>query len=131
MMQSVHKNLDFKNPRVLRNEAEYDAAVAQIDELLDRDPPPGSPENDRLELLSVLVEAYDEEHHQMGSSTPQEIVDFLLEQQGKSRADLASLFGGRSRVSDFFNRKRRLSIAQIQKLRAFLNVPADLLLEAV
>lgn len=130
-MQSVHKNLDFTNPRVLRNEAEYDTAVAQIDELLDRDPPPGSPENDRLEFLSVLVEAYDEEHHQMSPSTPQEIVDFLLEQQGKSRADLASLLGGRSRVSDFFNRKRRLSIAQIQKLRAFLNVPADLLLEAV
>lgn len=124
------KQLDASKPHVLRNEKEYDAAVGEIDALLDRHPREGSPEHDRLELLSVLVHAYDEEHHLMGSTaTPQAVVEFLLEQQGMTRANLASILGGRSRVSEFFAGKRRLSLPQIQKLRRLLNVPADLLLE--
>jgi len=131
-MSSEVKRLDFSKPHVLRNDAEYDAAVAEMDALIDRDPPPppGSPESDRLEFLSVLVEAYDEEHHAVGASaTPQAVLDFLLDQQGMTRAHLAGLLGGRSRVSEFFAGKRRLSLSQIQRLRQLLHVPADLLLE--
>jgi HTH-type transcriptional regulator/antitoxin HigA len=129
-MTVVMKRLDFSKPHILRNEKEYDAAVAEMDALLDRHPPVGSPEHDRLELLSVLVEAYDEEHHAMGATaTPQAVVEFLLEQQGMTRANLASVLGGRSRVSEFFSGKRPLSLSQIKKLRRLLNVPADLLLD--
>ena len=129
-MSSEMKRLDFSKPHVLRNNAEYDAAVAEMDALIDRDPPRGSPESDRLEFLSVLVEAYDEDHHAVGASaTPQAVIDFLLDQQGMTRAHLAALLGGRSRVSEFFAGKRRLSLSQIQRLRQLLNVPADLLLE--
>ncbi|HKP74159.1 MAG TPA: helix-turn-helix domain-containing protein [Longimicrobiaceae bacterium] len=121
--------LDFSKPHVLRSEAEYDAAVAEIDALLDQDPVPGSEEDERLEFLSLLVEAYDDEHFQMGeSSTPQSVVDFMLEQKGMQRGDLADAMGGRSRVSDFFNGKRELSRSQIKALRDLLGVPADLLL---
>lgn len=117
-------------PHVLRNEKDYDAAVAEIDALLDRNPAERSPERDRLDLLSVLVQAYDEEHRPMGSTaTPQAVVEFLLDQQGMTRARVAVIPGGRSRVSEFFAGKRRLSLPQIQKLRQLLNVPADLLLE--
>jgi len=129
-MTVIVKRLDFSKPHVLRNEKEYDAAVAEMDALVDRHPPVGSPEYDRLEFLSVLVEAYDEEHHAIGTTaTPQAVVEFLLEQQGMTRANLASILGGRSRVSEFFARKRRLSISQIQKLRKLLSVPADVLLD--
>lgn len=97
---------------------------------LDADPAPHSPPFDRLELLSVLVEACDEEHYPVGSTaTPQSIIEFLLDQHGMTRADLASILGGRSRVSEFFAGKRRLSISQILKLRKRLGVPADLLLD--
>jgi len=121
--------LDFSKPHVLRSDEEYDAAVAEIDALLDRDIVPGSEEEDRLEFLTLLVEAYDEEHFPMGgSSTPQSIVDFVLEQREMQRSDLAEAMGGRSRVSDFFNGKRELSRAQIKALRDLLGIPADLLL---
>jgi HTH-type transcriptional regulator/antitoxin HigA len=126
------KRLDRVRPHVLRNEAEYDAAVAEIDALLDRDPAAGTPEHDRLELLTVLVRAYDDDHYPMGeTATPQAVIEFLLDQRGMARADLAAILGGRSRVSEFFAGKRRLSIPQIQRLRALLNVPADLVLERV
>ena len=62
-------------------------------------------------------------------STPQSVVDFLLEQNDMTRAKLAPLFGGRSRVSDFFSGKHpRLSLGQIQALRARFGVSADALL---
>jgi HTH-type transcriptional regulator/antitoxin HigA len=121
--------LDFPTPHVLRSEDEYGAAVAEIDRLLDANPQPSSPEYDRLELLSLLVEDYEARHHPIDDSnlTPQDMVDFVLEQRGMTRADLAPLMGGRSRVSDFFNGRRSLSKGQIEALRKHLHIPADFL----
>ncbi|HEX8209610.1 MAG TPA: helix-turn-helix domain-containing protein [Longimicrobium sp.] len=122
--------IDMPAPRLLRTEEEYGAAVAEIDRLLDLDPRPYSEEYDRLEMLSLLVEDYDSRNHPIDDSdlTPQDAVDFMLDQKGMSRADLAEIMGGRSRVSDFFNGKRDLSKGQIAALRDKLGIPADLLL---
>ncbi|MBA3895198.1 MAG: transcriptional regulator [Gemmatimonadales bacterium] len=132
-MTTAHRTmrLDFSEPHVLRNQAEYDAAVAEVDELLERDPAEGSREADRLRFLSVLIGAYDDEHYPMGeTSTPQTVVAFMLEQQGMTRADLTPILGGRSRVSEFFSGKRRLSVPQMQKIRDVLHIPADLLMDS-
>jgi HTH-type transcriptional regulator / antitoxin HigA len=121
--------LDFTKPHVLRNVREYKAAVAEIDRLLDADPRAGSEEHDRLEFLSVLVEAYEAEHDPFDDAgTPQSVVAFMLEQAGLTRADLAPWMGGRARVSEFFASRRRLSISQITRLRDELGIPADLLI---
>ena len=122
--------LDFTKPHVLRTEEEYGEAVRMIDELLDRDPEAGTEEHDLLEFLTVLVEAYEAKHYpdEMFASTPQEVVEFMLEQKGMQRADLTEIMGGKSRVSEFFAGKRELSRTQIRALRDLLGVPADLLL---
>jgi len=121
--------LDFTKPHVLKNEDEYNAAVSGIDDLLDINPQPGSEDYDRLEFLSVLVQAYEEAFFPIDEQpTPQEVVSFMLEQKGLTRADLAKWMGGRSRVSEFFSGVRRLSIRQIETLRERLGIPADLLL---
>lgn len=122
--------LDFSTPHVLRNAKEYKAAVAEIDQLLDADPKRGTEAYDRLEFLSVLVEAYEDAHDPLDESggTPQSVVAFMLEQKGMTRADLHELMGGKARVSEFFAGKRRLSVEQIRALRDELGVPADLLI---
>lgn len=115
--------------RPLRTAREYRTAVQEIDELLDAQHAPGSPGDDRLALLSILVEAYEADRGiDLDDPTPQEVVDSLLEGRGLTRAALAPHMGGRSRVSDFFSGRRALSTAQVIALRAFLGVPADLLL---
>jgi HTH-type transcriptional regulator / antitoxin HigA len=119
----------YELTHVLRSAKDYRDAIAEIDALLDMDPARGTREYDRLELLSVLVEVYEDEHYPIDESgTPQEVVDFMLEQRGMTRAQLAPLLGGRSRVSEFFSKKRPLSVTQIRKLRDVLAIPADLLL---
>lgn len=121
------KLLDSKKPRLLHNDREYDAAVAELDELLDQDPAEGSDAFDRLEFLTILIETYDEEHHTIPDSTPQDVVDFLLEQRSMLRADLADVLGGRSRVSEFFSGKRELSLNQARALRDLFGISLDLL----
>jgi HTH-type transcriptional regulator/antitoxin HigA len=121
--------LDFSRPHVLRDETEYRLAIDEIDRLLDADPPKGSPDYERLEFLSVLVEDYEERHFPLGYGiTPQEAVEFMLEQKGLDRTDLAEWLGGKSRVSEFFSGKRPLSKAQVEALRTNLGLSADILL---
>lgn len=121
--------LDRSRPHVLRNEEDYEAAVAEVDAILTREPELGTPEADWLEVLVVLIESYEREHYPMGgTSIPQSILEFMLDQRGMSRGDLAEIMGGRSRVSEFFAGKRNLSLTQIRRLRHLLRVPADLLI---
>ena len=121
--------LDFTKPHILRSEEEYDAAIARIEDLLREDPASGNDEHDELLFLSLLVEAYEDEHYPMGErGTPQSVVEFMLDQKGMNRSDLSTAMGGRSRVSEFFNAKRPLSRGQIERLRDLLGIPADLLL---
>jgi HTH-type transcriptional regulator/antitoxin HigA len=121
--------LDFSTPHVLRTVKEYNAAVAEVDRLLDANPKKGSTAHDRLEFLSVLIAAYEDAHMpEPRNPTPQEAVDFFLEQHEMTRAELAPVMGGRSRVSDFFKGVRALSTSQMKALRELLGVPADLLL---
>lgn len=123
--------LDFTKPHVLRSAAEYDAAVARIDALLDQDPAPGSEDAEQLEFLAVLVKAYDDAHTRFaeGDVSPQAVVAFMLEQRGLTRADLVPLLKTPSRVSEFFSGARpTLSIGQIKALRRELGIPADLLI---
>jgi HTH-type transcriptional regulator/antitoxin HigA len=122
--------IDIPTPHVLRTPEEYEAAVAEIDRLLDLNPQPGTEDFDRLEMLSLLVEDYDTRNNPIDDAelTPQDVVEFMLDQKGMTRAHLAEIMGGRSRVSDFFNGKRDLSKSQIEAIRNALGIPADLLL---
>ena len=120
--------LDFSRPHLLKNDGECEAAIAEIERLVDEDVEAGSDDYDRLEFLSVLVEHYEDERYPMGAVTPQQAVAFMLEQKGLDRSDLDGEMGGKSRVSEFLSGKRELSKAQIESLSRLLGIPADILL---
>jgi HTH-type transcriptional regulator / antitoxin HigA len=120
--------LDFTKPHVLRDETEYEAAVERIDTLLRLDLEPYSDEWEELRFLSVLVEEYEREEYSIEPATPQQVVEFMLEQRGMDRADLYEVMGGKARVSEFFSGKRPLSLGQMKGLRKLLGIPADVLM---
>jgi HTH-type transcriptional regulator / antitoxin HigA len=122
------RTLDFRKPHLLRDQFEYEAAIEEVEHLLMKDPKAGSADYDRLEFLSVLIEQYEELAFPIDKASPQSVIDFMLEQKGMSRGDLADVMGGKSRVSEFFAGKRELSVNQVRALRETLGVPADLLI---
>ena len=122
---------DLKAPGILRTAVEYEAAVAEIDAILERDPVIGTPEHDRLEYLSVLVEAYEDEHLPAPPVvSPQQVVGFALEQHGLNRKDLIPILGSKSRLSEFFKGKRSLSKRQIAAIHERLGIPIEILFES-
>lgn len=115
--------------RPIRTVREFEHAVAELDRWAEIDPAEGTAGYDRMELLGILVGAYEEANlPRFRRSTPQDLVEFMAEQRGLTAGELAGIFGGRSRLSEFMNRKRELSKAQIVRLREELGIPADLLL---
>jgi antitoxin component HigA of HigAB toxin-antitoxin module len=85
----VETVIDLPAPRVIRTQEEFDAVVAEIDRLLDLNAPPESPEDDRLDLLSLLVEDYESRHDPIGDSdlTPEDIEAFMADQRRSAGLD--------------------------------------------
>jgi HTH-type transcriptional regulator/antitoxin HigA len=118
-----------ERPHVLHREKEYNEAVSAVRQLLERNPKKGTREFELLELLTLLIEDYETRNvPEPTAPSPAEMVEFMLEQKGLTRADLVKPLGGKSRVSEFFAGKRDLSTNQIKALRDLLGIPADLLL---
>jgi HTH-type transcriptional regulator/antitoxin HigA len=119
--------------RPIHTDAEYDAAVAVLDTLAVR--PEGSldsGEQDYLDTLTLLVEAYDDEHHGLDTkaSSPVDALKYLMEQSGMRTADLGRLLGNRGVASLILNGQRDLSKNHIRKLAEFFRVSPALFLAA-
>jgi HTH-type transcriptional regulator / antitoxin HigA len=113
--------------KILKTEAEYEAALDYVAALMDAEP--GSPEEEELELFSMLVEQYEQEHYPIALPDPVDAILFRMEQQGLTRKDLAVYIGSQSKVSEVLNRKRPLSLAMIRNLHEGLQIPAHVLLQ--
>ena len=113
--------------RPIKTEADYDAALARAEELMDANA--GTREADELDVLTTLIEAYEDKHYPMDLPDPIEAIKFRMEQQGLTRKDLEPLIGSRTRVAEVLNRKRNLSIAMIRRLNAALGISAEVLMQ--
>jgi HTH-type transcriptional regulator/antitoxin HigA len=110
----------------IKTEVDYEAALKEIERLFDAEP--GTPESDRLEVLTTLVEAYEDEHYAIPAPDPVEAILYYMESRGLKRADLEPYIGSRARVSEILNRKRPLTLAMIQRLNQ-LGIPAEALIQ--
>jgi HTH-type transcriptional regulator/antitoxin HigA len=113
--------------RPIRSEADYRAALTEIERLWNAEP--GSSEEDRVEVLATLVEAYEAQHHPIPAPDPIAAIEFMLEQKGLTRRDLEPAIGSRGRVSEILNRKRPLTLPMVRALSALLHIPAEVLVQ--
>jgi len=113
--------------RPIRNEEDYETALEEIEALWDAEP--DTPETDRLDILVMLVEAYEAEHYPIPDPDPIELILHVMEARGLTRRDLEPFLGSRARVSEILNRRRPLSLEMIRKLHSGLGIPADVLVQ--
>ena len=111
----------------IHNESDYKIALARANHLWGAKQ--DTPEGDELDVLLVLVEGYENKHHQMPQSDPVDAILFLMDQMNLTRKDLEVFLGPKSRVSDVLNRKRNLTLPQIVKLHKELHIPYESLIE--
>jgi len=112
--------------RPIRTKEDYEAACKRIDSIFQAEP--GSPEDDELEILTVLVDAYEEEHFPIGMPHPIEAIKIQMQALGMSRKDLMDCLGKSSgRISDILNKRRALTLADIRKLSDLLHIPIEVL----
>ena len=114
--------------KILKTEIEYNEACERIYSLINNSADaiePNSPDGEEMELLSLLVEKYEQENHPMNAPDPIEAIKFRMEQMSLKQADIAPLFGGKTRVSEVLNRKRTLTLKMITLLNRYLGIPLE------
>lgn len=112
--------------RLIKTRQEYRSALLRVEKLMDARP--GSAEGDELELLSALIEIYEEQHAPILPPDPIEAIRFRMEQENLRPQDLVPFLGSRSRVSEVLNGKRSLTLSMIRQLHRGLGIPTDVLL---
>ena len=115
------------NIKPVKTSTDYEAALKEIERLFEAQP--GTPQGDRLEVLTTLVEAYEDKHYAIPAPDPIEAIQYFMESRDLSRRDLEPYLGSRARVSEILNRKRPLSLEMIRELNQGLGIPAEVLIK--
>jgi HTH-type transcriptional regulator/antitoxin HigA len=116
------------NIKPIRTHDNYQAALKEISNLMETDPELGTAEGDRLDVLSILVQAYEQRHFPMDLPDPVEAIRFRMDQQGLKPKDLEPMIGQLNRVYEVLNRKRPLTMAMVWRLHTGLGIPAESLI---
>ncbi len=112
----------------IKTKKDYQQALARLEIIFDarKDTPKG----DELEILSMLIENYENKNFPVGFPDPIEAIKFRMEQLGYTQTDLANVVGLKSRASEILNRKRKLSLEMIRQIHNTLNIPTEVLIQA-
>jgi HTH-type transcriptional regulator / antitoxin HigA len=113
--------------RPIRSEDDYEAALAEVEALMDA--APGTPDGDRLDVLVTLIEAYEARHWSIEAPDPVEAIRVRMEQKNLRQRDLVPMIGTRGRVSEILSRKRPLTLPMIRRLSKGLDLSADVLIQ--
>lgn len=112
--------------RLIKNEEDYKKALSRIEELMNAQP--DTPEMDELELMTALVEMYEDRHYSISPPDPLEAIKFCMDQLGLTQKDMVPYIGPKSKVSEVLNGKRPLSLTMMRSLNKNLGISAEVLL---
>ena len=113
--------------KILKTKKDYQTALERFEEIFQ--PKVGSTESDEADVLSLLLKEYEEKHYVIKAPNPLEAIKYRMEQQGLTNSDLAVILGFKSRVTDIFNKHRKLNLTMVRKLHSQLNIPLETLVK--
>jgi HTH-type transcriptional regulator/antitoxin HigA len=111
--------------RPIRSEADYDAALKEIERYFENEPQPGTPAADRFDLLALIIEDYERKHWPIEPPDTIDAIRYRMETGGYTQADLGRLLGSRQRASDILTGKRALTMGTAWKLYREWDIPAE------
>ena len=114
------------NIKVIKTEKDYNQALKRLEKIFHA--PTESKEGDEAEIISILIEKYEDDHYPIDAPDPIEAIKFRMEQMGMNNNDLAEIIGYKSRVSEIFSRKRKLTLKMIRNLHEKLKIPYESLI---
>ena len=111
--------------RPIKTEKDYENALTRLEKIFDS--PTDSLEGDEAEILSLIIENYENQHYSIEAPDPIEAIKIRMEEMNLKQKDLIGIIGGKSRVSEILNRKKRLTVDMIRNLTLKLNLSASIL----
>ena len=117
--------------KIIKTESDYQEAVQELDRLIEFAAESESSNANKIEVLALLIEDYEQKHWQIGLPDPIAAIEFVMEQKDLSPRDLIPYIGSRSKVSEVLSRKRPLSLAMMKALHKHLGIPAEIFLQQV
>ena len=112
--------------KVIKTEEAYQQALKRLEVIFDA--PIDSTEGDEAEIMSILIEKYENENFPIGPPDPIEAIMFRMEQMDMKKSDLAEIIGYKSRVSEILSKKRKLTVEMIRRLHDKLKIPYETLI---
>jgi HTH-type transcriptional regulator/antitoxin HigA len=110
----------------IKTEKDYDKALERLEMIFDADP--NSKEGDEAEILSLLIDNYENQHYPIENPDPIEAIKIRMEEMNLKQKDLVGIIGGKSRISEILNKKKRLTVDMIRELERILNISALVLI---
>ncbi|MCM4154858.1 MULTISPECIES: transcriptional regulator [Christiangramia] len=109
----------------IKNEQDYEKALERLEVIFDA--PINSKEGDEAEILSMMIDNYENEHYPIDAPDPIEAIKIRMEEMNLKQKDLVGVIGGKSRVSEILNKKKRLTVDMIRELERILHISASVL----
>jgi len=109
----------------IKTEKDYEQALERLEVIFDADS--NSKEGDEAEILSLLIENYENQHYPIEAPDPIEAIKIRMEEMNLKQKDLVGIIGGNSRVSEILNKKKRLTVDMIRELERILHISASVL----
>lgn len=114
------------NIKPIKTEQDYRIALKRLETIFDA--AIGTPESDEADVLGLLIDEYEKKHYPIEAPDPIEAIKIRMEEMQLKQIDLVKEIGGKNRVSEILNRKRKLTVEMIRNLTKKLNLSAEILI---
>lgn len=114
------------NIKPIRTESDYRLTLERLELIFDAEI--GTPDSDEADILGLMVDEYEKKHYPIDAPDPIEAIKIRMEEMQLKQLDLVDAIGGKSRVSEILNRKRKLTVEMIRNLTQKLNLSPELLI---